>query len=155
MITHYDRKRYKTHFDLYTYAYGPGKMMWVLYDPDTEYYMRRTVDVKSVKPKDLDSYVAQSIPSDLDEKYVESFTKALKLNWFQTYHVHHNGPEDYARQIPGLFAEVKHPIAGLQRTIHDIIIDLNDGHGWSREKIADWLETLDENPIITPQGDDD
>lgn len=30
-----------------------------------------------------------------------------------------------------------------QRTITDLVIHLNDHHKWSREAIADWLETLD------------
>ena len=31
---------------------------------------------------------------------------------------------------------------GEHRLFH-IIVHLNDYHGWSREQIADWLETLD------------
>ena len=34
------------------------------------------------------------------------------------------------------------PVTEHWKTIQDAIIDLNDDYGWSREKIADWLDTL-------------
>lgn len=153
----WEKKMHHTqiNFDFYTSGESYIEMVWVLYDPDTEYYMRRVIDIKTVKHKNLDKHIAKLIPSDLDEKYREMFSKAVKDNWFRMFHLHNDSPQNYAAQIPGLFVEVKHPVNGQRRTIHDIIIDLNDAHDWTREKIADWLETLDENPIITPQGDDD
>jgi len=45
--------------------------------------------------------------------------------------------------LPGLTAEVKHPATGRLCRLEDAIISLNDQHGWSREQVADWLETLD------------
>lgn len=48
---------------------------------------------------------------------------------------------------------VKCPDKGCQRSnsIQYIIIHLNDGHEWSREAIADWLDTLDEQPVFHPK----
>lgn len=46
-------------------------------------------------------------------------------------------------QLPGINKQVKHPINESIMTIQSIIIDLNDHHGWTREAIADWLDTLD------------
>lgn len=38
---------------------------------------------------------------------------------------------------------VKNPETGATQSIHGAIVYLNDSAGWSREAIADWLETLD------------
>lgn len=45
--------------------------------------------------------------------------------------------------LPGIMQQVKHPETGAMSRIKDIIINLNDQHGWSRERVADWLESLD------------
>jgi hypothetical protein len=45
--------------------------------------------------------------------------------------------------LPGLSAKVKHPVTKSEGIIKDIIINLNDYHKWTREAVADWLETLD------------
>jgi hypothetical protein len=46
-------------------------------------------------------------------------------------------------QLPGLNEIVKHPVTSKKTQLKHAIISLNDSHRWSREKIADWLETLD------------
>lgn len=55
-------------------------------------------------------------------------------------------------RLPGLKEIVKHPAnpdyesAGLDQgygTLEYVIISLNDKHNWTRDQIADWLETLD------------
>jgi len=46
-------------------------------------------------------------------------------------------------EMPGLEEKVKHPIWGMDLTVERCIVNLNDSHKWSREQIADWLETLD------------
>lgn len=145
----------KINFEFYRSGDKHGEVVWVLYDPDTDYYMRRVVNVDVVKHKNLDKHIASLIPADLDEKYRESFEWAVRENYLSLFSVHHSSPADYAAQIPGLFVEVKNPVNGKCATIHDIIIELNDAHRWTRDQIADWLETLDENPIITPPREDD
>lgn len=48
--------------------------------------------------------------------------------------------------FPGIKEKVKYPAKfyeGLTVTLEDAIVKLNDMDGWSREQIADWLETLD------------
>lgn len=62
--------------------------------------------------------------------------------------------------LPGVKEKVKHPLyettqkklvlAGtggidsyMDWTLEMVVIDLNDNHHWTREQIADWLETLD------------
>jgi hypothetical protein len=49
-----------------------------------------------------------------------------------------------AEQLPGVDAVVEHPIEkGFHESIFTIILELNDHYRWSRERIADWVETLD------------
>ena len=80
------------------------------------------------------------------------------------------GPPPLARQLislfPNLVTMVPCPLGGrtfgerraagcLARPLVNQIIHLNDTHGWTREQIADWLDTL---PIVltaaaTPNGD--
>ena len=48
--------------------------------------------------------------------------------------------------LPGIKKLVNHPIDGSKDTIYRTIYDLNDTHYWTREQIADWLDTLDEQP---------
>ena len=39
-------------------------------------------------------------------------------------------------------ARFAHPVNGWPKALEDIIADLNDIRGWSRESIADWLESI-------------
>lgn len=45
--------------------------------------------------------------------------------------------------LPGLDQIVWHPAQHEPCQLREAVISLNDSYGWSREKIADWLETLD------------
>lgn len=48
-------------------------------------------------------------------------------------------------KLPGLKENVRNPVNGTMDTLERVIIRLNDSERWSREQIADWLETLDVN----------
>lgn len=58
----------------------------------------------------------------------------------------HKG-EEVAEQLteilPGLEAEVRDPVTGDVGRVRYIIVKLNDTDGWTREQVADWLDTLD------------
>ena len=43
---------------------------------------------------------------------------------------------------------VKHPVTGYFGTLSSTVINLNDSHEWTREQIADWLDSLDEQPYF-------
>lgn len=53
--------------------------------------------------------------------------------------------QEMAKHIPGIYEQVKCPVAecASKDPIYTLIQHLNDYHQWKREKIADWLETLD------------
>jgi hypothetical protein len=69
------------------------------------------------------------------------------------------GRDPRVDQLPGIHETVKHPVYDSDRkrmtdssgdlidfmdwSLEMVIIDLNDNHDWTREQVADWLETLD------------
>lgn len=57
--------------------------------------------------------------------------------------VGYGGKDQRVNQLPGLKEKVKNPVTGNESTLERVIINLNDQHQWTREKIADWLDTLD------------
>lgn len=60
------------------------------------------------------------------------------------YHGHHPIVQALKQSIPDIDRmSCKHPVNGNKGYLVDVIISLNDTLKWSREKIADWLETLD------------
>lgn len=56
-------------------------------------------------------------------------------------------PAALASSLPGVQLETKHPVNGELSKLFNIIIDLNDrkqedkGRSWTREEIADWIES--------------
>lgn len=47
--------------------------------------------------------------------------------------------------------KVKHPFTGENKSLRAVIMTLNDHCGWTREQIADWLETLDIDISMKPK----
>lgn len=62
-------------------------------------------------------------------------------------------PASLAARLPGANQVVKHPVTGKDNLLHATIINLNDFHKWTREAIADWIETLDVVPVFEPKGE--
>ena len=52
-----------------------------------------------------------------------------------------------AKMLPGVKETVRYPcdccMTYKNDTLYHVIIHLNDTCGWSRERVADWIETLD------------
>ena len=48
-----------------------------------------------------------------------------------------------AKSLPGVDTLVKHPVVGDEGSLYYVIMDLNDHYKWTRNQIADWIETLD------------
>jgi hypothetical protein len=51
--------------------------------------------------------------------------------------------DSLAEILPNVRAMVRHPVTTSPVTLERAIVSLNDSHGWTRERIAEWLETLD------------
>jgi hypothetical protein len=56
---------------------------------------------------------------------------------------HDNGEDNRVDELPALNEMVIHPVMKQKMALKRVIISLNDGQKWTREQIADWLETLD------------
>lgn len=78
---------------------------------------------------------------------------ADKLHQHFDYKHVYDSPSGMVNSMDAMKMEVKHPIEDHTGTVDNIIINLNDGYKWSREKIADWLDTLDEQPMWEIGGD--
>lgn len=61
----------------------------------------------------------------------------------KTFNWNSGGEDPRIRKLPGLDEIVTHPESGTKQSVKDIIIFLNDRSKWTREEIADWLDTLD------------
>jgi hypothetical protein len=46
-------------------------------------------------------------------------------------------------QLPALSEIVTNPVSKMRGALKSVIVNLNDAQGWTREQIADWVETLD------------
>lgn len=53
-----------------------------------------------------------------------------------------------AKSIKGIRDLALNPVTQRPATIYSIVIELNDTYKWTRERIADWLDTLDNCPRI-------
>jgi hypothetical protein len=56
---------------------------------------------------------------------IEQFPELGNLVWL---------PEDYCRYL----------LTGKRVSLYDAILDLNDHHKWTREQVADWIDSLTE-----------
>lgn len=81
----------------------------------------------------------------------ENFTVTKKL-----LEKNSDDPSYLAKLLPGIDRVVKNPVSGDEDTLYSIIIELNDSHKWTRDAIADWIETLDDVPTFStgPVGEE-
>ena len=71
-----------------------------------------------------------------------NFWKGSIFSWEIAPSHSSSSPDSLSRKLPGINAVVKHPVDGTTSTLRSIIMNLNDYHKWSREKIADWLDEI-------------
>jgi hypothetical protein len=57
--------------------------------------------------------------------------------------------------FPGIHQKLNCPDCGAYTQLYYILVDLNDDHGWTREQIADWLETLDIDITLVAESSGD
>jgi hypothetical protein len=87
-------------------------------------------------------------PKALENKTLFEYEEMLKASLEDIRKVRHGA--QLKTIMPGLREYVNHPILKdrktkqpIRRPVESIIIDLNDTYKWSREQVADWLDTLD------------
>lgn len=51
-------------------------------------------------------------------------------------------------KLPGFDVGVVHPVTGVNVLLGPTVIGLNDKYGWSRDQIADWLDSLHESGTL-------
>jgi hypothetical protein len=61
-----------------------------------------------------------------------------------------NGQERFNK--PDFNKYVIHPVTEVRLPLANVIMNLNDAHHWTREAIAEWLDTLDEQPVFYPKS---
>jgi hypothetical protein len=99
--------------------------------------------IEGEKPFYVDYEDLHSVnPPALYKSFFEQYKKISSVSYYSD-----NSPSEWAGQFANI--EVKHPVSGKVTTLYNVIINLNDYHQWTREQIADWLETTDANPVIT------
>lgn len=106
-----------------------------------------------ILPGDPTGRVVRMVVGKKDVELFHSTVKVVFADYpgvekFNVSHMFKVSVGKLASEIPGIDMVVKHPVTKADRSIDEIIMDLNDNHGWSREKIADWLDTLDAQPTF-------
>lgn len=66
--------------------------------------------------------------------------------WKISSGIYPKGFTELVETFPVLITMVTHPFGGHADKLWDIIIELNNYHMWSRERIAVWVQTI-ENPV--------
>lgn len=74
----------------------------------------------------------------------------LQMNAFGSDKLQDESFEELSTELPGCDQVVIHPVNKERFNLHSAIISLNDRYNWTRDQIADWIETLDEVPTFAP-----
>lgn len=77
------------------------------------------------------------------DAYAQAMEKLVQTMPKYVSGVSQEGLSWQAIDLPGINEAVKHPLTGDTHSLWSVIINLNDIHHWTRERIADWVETLD------------
>lgn len=65
------------------------------------------------------------------------------------------GLSQASQELPEIMRPVVNPVTGYLASLWNTVITLNDEQKWTREQIADWIETLDPVPTFTPKEKQD
>lgn len=110
------------------------------------------VNVKNTETSEFSAFLTKNLGNvvsrDITDKIMENFVCTKEVLETKS-----DQPSFIANMLPGVNNIVEHPVSGKEQRLFDIIINLNDNHNWSREKVADWIDTLPEVPVfeLTPQ----
>ena len=155
------------------YAYSGVNLKWIpnngtfaMTDAERSFWQNRMNTLGKTPQEQQQFFSAKTVtyldgyPDDYDygSGLPENFVSGGAVNT----HSMSVGRDPRVDQLPGVHETVKHPVyketvrittsktkTGVTATtkkywtLESAIIDLNDNHDWTREQIADWIETLD------------
>lgn len=124
------------------------------FDPDKKLYTQMSVSAEFADSEEALSVLCKQMAMTLgnEEAYLEIYklltnkkhSVSLKTGGvISSSNKPSVGADSRISSLPGINEVVKHPVTGIKTTLSRVIQNLNDGHGWTREQIADWVETLD------------
>lgn len=105
------------------------------------------VNVKNTETNEfiefLDKNLGDIVSTEVRDKILENFICTKEVLDTKS-----DQPSFIANMLPGVNNVVTHPVSGKEQRLFDIIINLNDHCGWTREAVADWIDTLPEVPVF-------
>lgn len=126
------------------------------YEPSTSKWSHRVltdkmdilfhVSVKNSTYEEFDKFITDNL-SAIDERIQARLRNDYKVIR-NVLDERQDDPSILAKFLPGVTNEVTHPVNGETSTLFHVIIDLNDTCKWSRDAIADWIESFDEVPVF-------
>lgn len=102
-------------------------------------------NIKSKAVKELfgDDFDPRSIPNGLYNLIISASRLLKSTGEF--------GPNHNMLRHPAMRQEVTCPVGNNYTSeLQQVIMHLNDTHQWTREQIADWIDSLDEQPVYYP-----
>lgn len=113
-----------------------------------QYWYDKYGNIQASPAKKTGKSGIKKIPASIDPWYSQSLKPMSDPFGTDSGNAHPS-----VQSLPGIHLKAKHPVTGQILSVYDIIISLNDGHDWPREKIADWIETTLPLEEITFKGD--
>lgn len=128
------------------FAFGKVKRRFSIITDD--YALSFDIEVKSGK-KPEKAYLMKRLKNWIHDDKLDEICEEIR-GWFNEIEM---SVSNLARQLPGMDQKEIHPVTKSNDILFFIIQDLNDNHKWTREEIADWIETLDNVPVFPVPSD--
>jgi hypothetical protein len=126
------------------YILPNGTLVFSMYTEQE--YIKILIDHNFVaKDQNVDDIItALGIPAI----FSQAIKKQTKRSITKKFGYQGDSPSMLSERLPGHAQRAKHPVTAQDGTLFNIIMNLNDDYKWTREAIADWIETLDEVPYF-------
>lgn len=119
------------------------------YNRDWEIYF--TYKVKQILKAGFEKFFKSLVDKGIQEAELRELKNkcmcdSVEWTWQE---VIDNSPSHLSSKLPGIHNWVKHPVTHHETNLSSAIMSLNDAYKWSRDAIADWIESLDEVPVFS------
>lgn len=129
-----------------------SKRMWFRVITD-DYSAEFTINEKQYEAYKIKELLS-GVFSDDELDYIDDQVRSVMHQYITPKHSK-NSASELAGDLPGINNRVKNPEEGTEDSLYSVIINLNDTHKWTRERIADWIESLDEVPVFETLVEDE